>query len=187
MKTFKILFAAVIIAGFATTGFAQDTDDATIGASAEIFRVLTIDDEEDLDFGVIFIGDVATLNPQDNTRDNVGGLGTTESFGLFSIAGNPDASFTVKLPGDVTLNHEDGAATGTILVSLADFYGYATVGGTAYDAANVTAIADSESVELNSEGDGYIWVGGEIDLSDDEPANGVYDGTIQVTVDYDNV
>ena len=185
MKTLKTLLAAIVFVGFTTSAMANDQDDATIGAAAEIFRVLTIDDEEDLDFGVIFIGEIATLNPQDNTRNNVGELDTDESFGLFSIAGNPNASFSVTLPGTTTLN---GPGEGnTITVALADYYGYADAGGDTYDANNVSQVQTGNSRELNSNGEGWIWVGGQIDLSETTPENGEYTGDIQVTVDYDDV
>lgn len=182
MKTLKTLLAAIVFVGFTASSMAQTQDDATIDAAAEIFRVLTIDDEEGLDFGVIFIGDVATLNPQDDTRTNVGGLGTDESFGLFSIAGNPNASFSLTLPGSTTLS---GPEEASITVDLAEFYGYSTVD--TYSAENVNQVLTENSAELNEDGEGYIWVGGQIDLSDITPENGTYEGTIQVTVDYDDV
>ena len=184
MKTLKTLLAALVFVGFTTSAMANDEDDATIGAAAEIFRVLTIDDEEDLDFGVIFIGEIATLNPQDDTRDNVGELGSDESFGLFSITGNPNTSFSLTLPDDVVL---DGPGTSQITVNLADFYGYDVDGDGTFDSDNVNAVTDGDSRELNGSGDGWIWVGGEIDLSNITPQNGEYTGDIQVTVDYDDV
>ena len=182
MKTLKALFAAIIFIGFTTGAVAQDQSEATISASAEIFRVLEIERRADLNFGVIFLGQTATLNPQNDTRDNVGSLGQEEEFGLFSVSGNPNAEFSVTLPGSITLNHSEGSETGSINLSLADYYGYSTTDS--YDAEEVTQINDGNSANLNDNGDGYIWVGGQIDLTGTSPENGVYSGDIKVTVDY---
>ncbi len=88
MKTFKILFAVILFAGF-TTNVAQGQEQATISANATVLQSVTINEETDLEFGNVTIG------------QNKEVLASDDEAGHFTLMTNTASSISFTLPGNL--------------------------------------------------------------------------------------
>ena len=90
MKTFKILFAAVLFAGFTTNAFAQVTEEATINANATVLQSAELTAEKDLEFGDVTIGATKAI------------LASADEAGHFILTTNAAGLLTFDLPENLT-------------------------------------------------------------------------------------
>ncbi len=178
MKTFKILFAALIIAGFATTAMATDNQ-ATASAEARVLQDISFNNVTDIDFGgVAANSDVPSLDPITGAVANAGLGEFGTSIGKFTIEGTADAEVTISFSTDaVDLTLDGGSETISYTPEFSYLAGItgATFGG--------EALTTSEN--LDDSGEGSIFVGGSLSGLNGASA-GVYsnDEAVQITVEY---
>jgi hypothetical protein len=167
MKTFKILFAAIIIAGFATTAVAQD-----VTTSAVIIAELETVKDTDLAFGGVIAGTNASMNPVNGETENVGVNDIDEVFGKIDITGLSGRNITVEFSGiDLTGPGTNNIAY-TPLVSLGD-------DGDSVEGAAVTSLTP---IALPAD-ESFLYIGGTISPDINQVA-GTYSGEMTVTIDY---
>lgn len=102
MKTLKILFAAAIIAGFATSAMAQINPNTTVGASATVLDELTISKVQDVNFGNVAVNSTPILNAENGVTTDVGFDGFQYGHVAISAGGNVRFTFaeTIQLTAD---------------------------------------------------------------------------------------
>ena len=102
MKTFKILFAAIIFVGFTNAGFAQETtdEDATIGVHAEIFSQLELAGVADVDFGSVARNVIPILDANEGNHQFVG---VGHGLGLYELTADNTADVQVTFNEFITL------------------------------------------------------------------------------------
>ncbi len=181
MKTFKILFAAIIIAGFATTAIANDQPSASINASAQIFATIEIAGEEEVNFGGVEANNnAAYLNPQDANEVNFAGLGgVSAQLGRFLITGESNADILITVDtSTILLNSGDNN------ISYTPEFAYAEGTDNTEGSAGLTGGETGNEVSLSA-GNGEVFVGGTLGDRTDLPA-GVYtnENAITVSVEY---
>ncbi len=178
MKTFKILFATAIIAGFSIATFAQEATDE-ITASANILQFVAIDDTKDLEFGDVNIADAATHQVSNND----------EGAGRFDINTNTELVLNFVLPS--ALNGTSGLALSTEASLPISF--------SATDARLSNGVADDVNVNPNEgitvasgtngdfvPGEFSVFIGGGL-APDANQASGEYEGTITLNIEYAGV
>ena len=111
MKTFKILFAAIIFVAFANTSFAQDPQDNEIHAIATVIQELTFDgeDKQNLNFGVITVNGGKTIDFSGNITggDDANQVeGVTEGLVSFEAGVNSNITISYASSGEITDNEE---------------------------------------------------------------------------------
>jgi hypothetical protein len=116
MKTTVLKFFTLSVAIFAFTNisFGQNTDEATASAGARIVTPLTIENDEELEFGdIISAANTVTISPAGvRTATNPDALLVTASrtpqAAEFTVVGEAGLSYTVVIENSITLT---GAAT----------------------------------------------------------------------------
>ena len=178
MKTFKTILAAVLFLSATTGLMAQNQASTSATANANIIALLSLDkvDGGDIDFGTIAQGTTATLNPNNGQVANGGLQGTDASVGAFIIGGGPGADVLLTFDTEVILNGSGSSLTmATNLVYNVD--------NNQSSAAQITTTGSSITLSDGAAGNGYIWVGGEIEVPIDQTV-GSYDGTFNISVTY---
>ncbi|MDR4989065.1 MAG: DUF4402 domain-containing protein [Bacteroidales bacterium] len=170
MKTFKILFAALIIAGFATTVHAQQ--DTEVTASAVVLQELTVLVPQNVDFGNVSQNVTATLNPSDGVTTNAG---TGAEFGQLTIAGAANTEIFISHPATVNLEHE-GSGADLVYTPEMNFNTALGSGG------NPITAAGSEHT-LDGDGNGWVYIGGSL-VVPETADTGEYTGAFDVTIVY---
>ncbi len=117
-KIAKFLALAFIISAFAATSYAQTSATATATASATILTPLAITRVTDLNFGDIFVSNVAgtVVVGTDGSRSVTGGCtaaGGTVTAASFDVAGEGTSTYAITLP----LTHEITNGTETMDVT----------------------------------------------------------------------
>jgi hypothetical protein len=112
----KVFATAAVVLGFANSSFAQAT--ATASASAIIITPITITKNVDMAFGNIAVsassGGTVILAPAGTrTTGGAGGVTLPATAGTvaaadFTVAGTPDYTYAITLPGTVTLSDGSG-------------------------------------------------------------------------------
>ena len=192
MKTFKILFAAIIFVGFTNAGFAQETtdEDATIGVRAEIFSQLELAGVDDVDFGSVARNVTPILDANEGNHQFVG---VGHGLGLYELTADNTASVQVTFDEFITLTQEEPGTDGTVLRYTPSIY--YTLNLAASFGENLIASGESMSTsDGKEEGEevnrANFIVGGTLQNADGEgsiPANadtGEYTGEFTLTVIY---
>ncbi|MFP4691802.1 MAG: DUF4402 domain-containing protein [Bacteroidales bacterium] len=177
MKTLKILFAVVIITGFASSAVGQDNPDTSIDASATIFSTITITGTQDINFGGVEANsDIAELDPQNSNTVNFAGLGGVDAqLGIFDITGENNASITITVDeSKVQLTNGDNQ------IDFTPEFAYAQ-GNTNADGDDGLSNGNGNNKTLSAEGKGQVFVGGELGDRTGEPA-GLYENKEAITV-----
>ncbi|TVR43424.1 MAG: DUF4402 domain-containing protein [Bacteroidia bacterium] len=175
MKTFKIIFAAVIIAGFATSAMAQNGNrqSAEAEAKAVVLAELTLEKTEDINWGQVARGDNPNLNPVTGEATNGAGINnSTTAIGRFILTGEGGASILVGW------EKEDLTGPGDA-IGFTPAVSYGT-GDTDFGGSIIT---DGSTQAIDGDGTNYFWVGGTIDVAADQTA-GEYQGEFTLTVEY---
>ncbi len=176
MKTFKILFAAIIIAGFATSAMAQDTpitSNANLTASAQIIVEVDVNKVSDLAFGEVAPNTNPTIDPVDNDNNT---NETGASMGKFSVTATPFTNFQVSWTSS-NLSHttETGAADLVFTPKVAiTSDNDATEGG---------LFTSGEEYISDEEGVDYFLIGGDIVVPTGAFA-GTYDSVFTLTAEH---
>ncbi len=184
MKTFKILFAAVIIAGFATSAIAQpdQTDNASAAARAMILSAISVDHAADIEFGQVVPGTTPNLIAN-SVISNSTDVGATAQFGRINVSGAPGASVKITYTEEVEMSN------GTHVL----YYNpsvYRTNG--AGDTQGSIEVSHDSNYNIDStNGIDYLFIGGTLNEegTDDQPiptgiSGGEYTGTFVLTAEY---
>ncbi len=184
MKTFKILFAAVIIAGFATTVKADDpvitNPTKEIGASALVVAAIELgDDTRDLNFGTIGIGNEVNMNPSSGNKTNAG---DNSEFGAISLVAAANTQMNISWTNEALLlagadTEEPGAnevMNWTPIVSQLE-------GATTLD--DFGGVTFSEGPLSSTSGNVVFYIGGDLTVGENQDA-GTYNGSFTIEVVY---
>ena len=176
MKTFKILFAAVIIAGFATSAIADDpqySDQSNVTASAVVVTDISIENVRNVQFGVVARGNEAKLGATDNVATNAGLGDSGYQLGRIHVSSSEHVAFRFDFDASVVLSNQNGEATMTFEPSVTHTSDEgAEFGSSETDLGNVI-----------SAGNDFFFIGGTMDVADGQET-GNYEGTFQVSVEY---
>ncbi len=177
MKTFKILFAAIVIAGFATSAMADtpgNQQTQTAEATAVVLAELTLAKTSDINWGQVARGDNPNLDPTDGEATNGAGLnGTTTSIGKFVLTGEGGASINVAWEKE---DLEGPTGSDNIVFSPVVSFGE-------LDGDNGGDEIGEGAQNIHTSGTNYFWVGGSIAV-DAEQAAGSYAGSFTLIVEY---
>ncbi len=183
MKTFKILFAAIIIAGFATTAFASDTDNDAITASAQIVVDISVDQEQDLNFGTDL---VPNTNPKFDVTDsdNNEDLGAGATVGRFVVDATAWANFKVTFNySDLVHTTEDEADDLAFTPMVAINQDGEDTGTIFYNDGSFDAAFEGGVYTVDEEGEDYFIIGGNIVIPTGAFA-GTYESEFTLTAEH---
>ncbi len=181
MKTFKILFAAVIIAGFATSAIAQD--DPSITATANVVQEISIDgttDENNLVFGQVTAGNNKAI---DVDGDVVLGIASgEEQTGWFRLnkAANTEVQIDLTLPENLVSDGNDlpiffdEEQFGQI-INGENTLSFIPTNGVLVSQTNSAGLFAAETYDIR--------IGGRVEPETDQ-APGSYEGTITLQFEY---
>ena len=165
----ETLAVICLVALFGTrTSFAQNTASTGVAINANVIQGLTLTlSGGPLSLGTIVAGTTpAAIDPQ-------------KSSVLFTVAGNGGSAVKVSY-SNVTLNGPSGAT----LTFTPNVYGSSSL--TAQGAS--TSVSSGTTVNLRgssgSEGDFYLWLGGNLSAVPAGQTTGSYSGTFTMTVSY---
>jgi hypothetical protein len=173
MRVSRTLFPALLVvasapmfaAGGATAVVGAPTASATATASAKIYQPISIAKASDLNFGAMIATPTAgtvRLDPA-GVRTASGGAVLASAAGVsaasFDVAGEPNTSFAVGLPGSIQIT------SGANSMTVDNF----TTGASAY--------------LLDSAGASGLSVGANLSVAANQPA-GLYSGSFSVIVAY---
>lgn len=177
MKKLIALFAASIMIAISANVMAQNTATESANATARIINPLKINNTSDLAFGSIVNDDnggTVVISPDGSRELNLGlsalPSNTEKSAASYDISGDPDAFFTLTLPGSISIatSTDEGAPSMTV-----DNF--------------TTTVAKNEALDyvgqLNDSGTLTIKVGATLNVNALQ-ASGTYTGTYDVIVAY---
>jgi hypothetical protein len=186
MKNKLLSLATIVTIGFFTSNVEAQATTVTgkttaTNAGARLIKPMTIVNTGDLYFGTISVvagvGTV-TLNPKDAFRTFFGstangGVGAVATTPSYAVTGTKNATYAVSLPGDsdvIVTETGDGATPATM--KIVNFE--ASFGG-----------SDDKDVKstLSKEGLDNFKVGATLEVADGQES-GIYEGTFNVSVDY---
>ncbi len=174
MKTLKILFAAIIFVGFATTLKAQD-----IEARAEVMSPIEIEGQQDLNFRLVAQGIAKAIDLEGTVTG--GAAQGDETVGRFRV--QADTGSRVQWTFSVLPTVLDRVG-GTETMPISYTAGWSNVlGGT--DMQNDAAIIQGGGHTVNSvvNGEFYVFLGGEVTPATGQEA-GVYEADVTLTAEY---
>ncbi len=170
MKTFKILFAAIIIAGFATSAMAQTNQDTeTINANANVLVAMSVNGDRDLEFGDVSPGVNKTIDWNDETNG-----------GIFSINAGAGASIEFSFTTPSELAHTDGTSSG---LTISGWDGNWADANDTEEATNSVNFTGANNVTVPSTGDIFIFLGATVEPDNDQVA-GSYTAEVTLTAEY---
>jgi hypothetical protein len=166
MKTFKTIFAALILAALTTAATAQENVNAT--ASAQVVVELDVEKLQDINFGDVALNATAVLDVVGGAHENVSGAAV--SVGKFSVTATQYASIDISWT-NTTLAHstEDLELDYTPAVARTTDEGATT--GEPFTAGEIIA----------NEAD-YFLIGGSLVVPTGANA-GTYEGTFTLTAE----
>lgn len=168
----KVIMLGIILMGFALNGYSQpqqNSDQATIQATANLIGQIAVDAEQDLNFGDIGFEFPTTVSTMD-----------TENRGRFLITqgpGNPNVNLTFTLPDG--LEHlGDGPD-----LEVGDW----TYAINENDVEATDIVLPDTPIPLNMAGgiprERYVFVGATVTPNEDNWV-GLYEGEVTLTVEY---
>lgn len=173
----------ILLVGFTTNTFAQDTRAEVLGtaAGAKLVKPMTLTEASPLHFGVINItaaavGGTVILPSNSTTRSFTGGLigspvGPEATNAAYTVTGTKNSTYALSLPLTITVTGTDGEGTLTISNLKARF---TNINGE--DVDKVTS-------KLNASGEDSFKVGGTLTIPADK-SPGIFAGSFDVSVDY---
>lgn len=133
-----------------------------IGSTQSAIEIITV--------STIQFGETQPLNGQINVNPI-----TDLNAGFMIAIGNPEAEFRLNYLPDRILNQINGNGSLT--------FSYLISGNDEEDQATSELLdLENRNLRFNEEGRYYIWVGGQIDLSNAAPGN--YEGDFTIEIDY---
>lgn len=145
--------------------FAQDESGYRIGVSASVVESIEMVTQRDMQFGPVQPGqEQIVINPL-----------TDSQTGKMIALGNPNARIKVSFVRERTLTSANGNQ------SLTFFYEIA--GNDEDDQSSAELLqTDNRDLDLNSDGEYYFWIGGQVNIENAQP--GKYNGDFTIEVEY---
>lgn len=165
----RTFFIVLFLALGSLYALGQTSDNAEINVSATVIGS-TQNSIELITVNTIQFGNAQPINGQININP-INSL----NAGFMIAEGNPEAEFRLNYLPDRILNQTNGngSLTFTYLISGNDEEDQAT---------SELLDLENRNLRFNAEGRYYIWVGGQIDLSNAAPGN--YEGDFTIEIDY---
>ena len=169
-RTTNVLLLILAVMGFVTlTATAQDQDGASsrisIRASAQVVESIEMVTVRDMDFSPVQPSrQLISINPLTDT-----------STGKMIALGNADSQIRVSFIRERTLRHASGTGTLTFTYEIA--------GNNEDDQSSAEILqTDNRDLTLNSNGEYFFWIGGQINVENAKPGN--YNGDFTIEVEY---
>jgi hypothetical protein len=169
-KTITALLLILAVIGFTTlNATAQDQDEASsrisISASAQVVESIEMVTVRDMDFSPVQPSQqLISINPLSDTNT-----------GKMIALGNADSQIRVSFVRERTLRHASGNSTLTFTYEIA--------GNDEDDQSSAEILqTDNRDLTLNSNGEYFFWIGGQINVENAKPGN--YNGDFTIEVEY---
>lgn len=182
MSSHRSAFLVVLfLIGFAGDAAAQTSSGADATTSIEVLSALTMTNNSLIDFGQVFNNgqQTADLNPENGTVMGNSPQGNP-TVGKFTADGQNNTAITVSFDPSVTLT-----GPGSDLTFTPDVRGSASDNG-ASAGSGASQMQEGSTVNTNSSGKYFFWVGGQVPVSDGQQ-QGEYSGTFTMSVEYTNL
>jgi len=171
---------------FASQAFGQDTDSDQINAEAEVLTAIDVTEVTDLQFGILFQGQTASLviDGDDGSFDgsNAGQGDSEAALGEFTISGSEGQNVTIEFGGAAVDNEAlDGQSTDATLTFSIDGDSYGRIQDADSDNGNFNP-SNEYSFNLGSS-ETRVWLGGEVTAASDQSEE-TYRGEVQLTASY---
>ena len=160
MKKLLSITLTTLLVLFASQAFGQSAD---VEVSAEVEGSLSIENQEDTQFGTIQAGQSHTISNEERTDD----------LGRVFIEGQANTTIFFNTEGSIDLEGPDGSED---IEATLSYYG-----ATSNDIGQASTLENDD--ELSDDGEYYIFVGAFLDLPNDQ-ANGTYSGNTTIEVSY---
>lgn len=167
------LFAALALLAVSSGASAQITANATATTNLKVVSGISIQNNANVDFGNIAQGQgTVTLSKNGGLSSSSGITSQTAgSAGKFTVSGFPTAAFSITASATAL-----SAGSGAPAINFAPVvYGY--------ESDNPSAAVGVNSGILNSSGNFYLYIGGQVTVPVNQP-QGTYAGSVTVTVNY---
>lgn len=179
----KKLITLIILITLLATGniFAQQDDNASVAASAEVGSAVVVNGPQPLNFANIVPGTNASVTVIEGSPSGEGSIGSTTE-GRYTIDGSANATLSLAFTIPAALDRDGGAETLPISFDNAD-YGYHSGALTAAANFNPDATVTTPlEITINATADQIlVQLGGQVQPANDQVA-GTYAGTVTLTV-----
>lgn len=166
-SSIAIVLAAILSLSLSAECSAQDISEGsyTVGVSARVIESMEMVTIRDMQFGQVQPG---------QQEINIDPLTDSETGKMIAI-GQPEAQIRVSFVRERTLTHVSGTSTLT-------FY-YEIAGNDRDDQSSAELLqAENRNLYLNSKGEYYFWIGGNVNIRNAKPGN--YNGEFTIEVEY---
>jgi hypothetical protein len=191
MKKLKIGFISLItIIALNGVSYAQQSDNASASATADVLTAVDVNKNTDLVFGNVTPGNTKTISVGSSVISGIAG-GTTESAAQFTVSkgANSEVILSFDLPTNLTsgsnnLEIEFADASDTKLSRLTT--SEASDGENPEDftpGSDFVTLTSADYSSYFSATEFYVWLGGTVKPTNDQ-AQGEYSGQITLTATY---
>jgi len=191
MKNLKIGFISIVtIISLNSVSFAQQSDNATASASADVLTAVDVNKNTDLVFGNVSPGNTKTISVGSSVINGIAG-GDTETAAQFTVSkgSNSEVILSFDLPSNLTsgsnnLSIDFNDDSDTKLSRLTTTEG--SDGENQEDfspGSDFVTLTSADYMSYFSAAKFYVWLGGTVNPSNDQP-QGEYTGEITLTATY---
>ena len=161
MKKLTLLALALILLG--VSAYAQNSANASAACTTVVIRSLSIDKNQDLDFGRVAQGVTETIPVASSKAVK------------FTVLGEDYENITITYSAPSVLTHQNGTAT----LKLTSY----VKSNTSDNAGRASSIESGSTVGLNEKGNYYVYLGGQVSPSATQ-TRGWYTGDFTINVEY---
>jgi hypothetical protein len=161
MKRLALFALAMILVG--VSAYAQKSASTSAAATTTVIRSLSIDKNQDLDFGRVAQGVTETI------------AWTSSKAVKFTVLGEDLENVNITFAAPSVLTHTNGTAT----LPLTSYVKQ----NASDDAAAAWEIASGATVGLNATGNYYVYLGGQVSPAANQ-TRGFYSGDFTINVEY---
>lgn len=159
----KKLLTLVALFAITTVGlYSQDSDSEAVQCTTVVIKALDIEKNQDLDFGTIAQGTSEEIDMNDSrlVKLTVTGQANTAVSVSFTVPADLETSAgdELEFTEDIQANDDD-------------------------DATDASSLSSGSSITLNSNGNYFIYLGGEVEASASQVV-GFYSGEVEFSVEY---
>jgi len=167
-RTFTLLFCLLAVSSFTAkqvSGQDQKSSRISINASAQVVESIEMVTVRNMDF--------SSVQPSQQTI-SIDPLSDSNTGKMIAL-GNADSQIRVSFVRERTLRHVSGTSTLTFTYEIA--------GNDEDDQSSAEILqTDNRDLTLNSEGQYYFWIGGQVNVENAKPGN--YNGDFTIEVEY---
>jgi hypothetical protein len=193
MKNNLLTLATILTIGFFTNSVNAQTTKGELStpatANARLVKLMTLEEEVQLDFGTILLNSGATsaetftLTPAGILTEAAGGLhkissttGKAATAGEYKVTGTKNAVYFVALPasGEITVTTGAAGVNETMIINNLKLK---------FNNENAATSATATTNKLTNVGDDTFSLGGDLTIGTGQQ-EGVYTGSYNVSVDY---